>query len=204
MEKPNYLSISNKGSIRALLTSHATDNRQLYANPLSLSSTTKAGTRRCWRMPVIFGTKDTHMTTGTVKFFNADKGYGFIAPNDGGQDAFVHISAVERAGMHTLQKDQSVSYELETDQRGKTSAVNLQAAIISTPVMSPATWVRDGGKNSHMLARALDLQARAPRAGPATIYETHPPAIVIPSGARAIPFGSASALWVPASCIPPS
>ena len=68
------------------------------------------------------------MTTGTVKFFNADKGYGFIAPNDGGQDAFVHISAVERAGMSTLQKDQSVSYELETDQRGNTSAVNLQAA----------------------------------------------------------------------------
>jgi CspA family cold shock protein len=110
------------------LFERATDNRQLYATPLSLSSTTKAGMRRCWRMPVILGIKDTHMTTGTVKFFNADKGYGFIAPNDGGQDAFVHISAVERAGMSTLQKDQSVSYELETDQRGKTSAVNLQAA----------------------------------------------------------------------------
>ncbi len=68
------------------------------------------------------------MITGTVKFFNADKGYGFIAPNGGGDDAFVHISAVERAGMRTLDKDQSVSYELETDQRGKTSAVNLQAA----------------------------------------------------------------------------
>lgn len=68
------------------------------------------------------------MTTGTVKFFNVDKGYGFIAPNGGGNDAFVHISAVERAGMRTLDKDQSVSYELETDPRGKTSAVNLQAA----------------------------------------------------------------------------
>ena len=68
------------------------------------------------------------MITGTVKFFNADKGYGFIAPEGGGGDAFVHISAVERAGMHTLDKDQRVSYELETDQRGKTSAVNLQAA----------------------------------------------------------------------------
>ncbi|AOF99071.1 MAG: cold-shock protein [Blastomonas fulva] len=68
------------------------------------------------------------MITGTVKFFNADKGYGFIAPNGGGDDAFVHISAVERAGMRTLDKDQTVSYELETDQRGKTSAVNLQAA----------------------------------------------------------------------------
>jgi CspA family cold shock protein len=63
--------------------------------------------------------------TGTVKFFNADKGYGFIAPEDGGADAFVHISAVERAGMHTLNKDQRVSYELEIDRRGKASAVNL-------------------------------------------------------------------------------
>ena len=68
------------------------------------------------------------MITGTVKFFNADKGYGFIAPEDGGGDAFVHISAVERAGLRTLDKDQRVSYELETDRRGKTSAVNLQAA----------------------------------------------------------------------------
>jgi len=68
------------------------------------------------------------MITGTVKFFNTDKGYGFIAPETGGNDAFVHISAVERAGMTTLNKDQRVSYDLETDQRGKTSAVNLQAA----------------------------------------------------------------------------
>jgi len=68
------------------------------------------------------------MITGTVKFFNADKGYGFIAPENGGGDAFVHISAVERAGMRTLDKDQRVSYELETDRRGKTSAVNLQSA----------------------------------------------------------------------------
>src|SRR3546814_16503866 len=67
------------------------------------------------------------MITGTVKFFNTDKGYGFIAPEGGGDDAFVHISAVERAGMHTLNKDQRVSYELETDRRGKTSAVNLTA-----------------------------------------------------------------------------
>ncbi|HVF95038.1 MAG TPA: cold-shock protein [Sphingomonas sp.] len=68
------------------------------------------------------------MITGTVKFFNVDKGYGFIAPENGGGDAFVHISAVERAGMQTLNQDQRVSYELETDNRGKTSAVNLQAA----------------------------------------------------------------------------
>ena len=68
------------------------------------------------------------MPIGTVKFFNDSKGYGFIQPEDGTGDAFVHISAVERAGMRTLQKDQRVSYELEEDRRGKTSAVNLQAA----------------------------------------------------------------------------
>lgn len=68
------------------------------------------------------------MITGTVKFFNSDKGYGFIAPEGGAQDAFVHISAVERAGLRTLEKNQKVSYELETDSRGKTSAVNLQLA----------------------------------------------------------------------------
>lgn len=68
------------------------------------------------------------MPTGTVKFFNADKGYGFIQPEDGGNDAFVHISAVEAAGMRTLDRDQRVSYELEQDRRGKMSAVNLQSA----------------------------------------------------------------------------
>ena len=68
------------------------------------------------------------MPVGKVKFFNAQKGYGFIQPEDGGQDAFVHISAVERAGMRTLNQDQKVSYELQQDQRGKTSAVNLQQA----------------------------------------------------------------------------
>jgi CspA family cold shock protein len=68
------------------------------------------------------------MPIGTVKFFNEQKGYGFIAPEDGGNDAFVHISAVERAGMRTLEKDQRVSYEMEEDRRGKMSAVNLQSA----------------------------------------------------------------------------
>jgi len=65
------------------------------------------------------------MPVGTVKFFNSDKGYGFIAPDGGGNDSFVHISAVERAGLATLNKDQKVSYELEVDRRGKQSAVNL-------------------------------------------------------------------------------
>jgi CspA family cold shock protein len=68
------------------------------------------------------------MPVGTVKFFNETKGYGFIQPEDGGNDAFVHISAVERAGMRTLHKEQRVNYELEEDRRGKTSAVNLSAA----------------------------------------------------------------------------
>lgn len=68
------------------------------------------------------------MPIGTVKFFNTEKGYGFIAPDGGAPDNFVHISAVERAGMATLQKDQRVKYELETDRRGKTSAVDLESA----------------------------------------------------------------------------
>jgi CspA family cold shock protein len=68
------------------------------------------------------------MPIGTVKFFNTDKGYGFIAAEDGSGDSFVHISAVERSGMATLLKDQRVSFELEEDRRGKMSAVNLQPA----------------------------------------------------------------------------
>ncbi len=68
------------------------------------------------------------MTIGTVKFFNTDKGYGFIAPEDGGDDSFVHITAVQAAGMQTLDKDQRVSYDVETGQNGKKSAVNIQSA----------------------------------------------------------------------------
>ena len=67
------------------------------------------------------------MATGKVKWFNDQKGYGFIKPDEGGNDIFVHISAVERSGLKTLQDDQSVSYELYTDERrGKTSAVDLK------------------------------------------------------------------------------
>jgi CspA family cold shock protein len=68
------------------------------------------------------------MPTGTVKFFNQDKGYGFIAPEGGGNDAFVHISAVERSGMGTLRENQRVSYDLEQDRRGKMAACNLRDA----------------------------------------------------------------------------
>lgn len=68
------------------------------------------------------------MPIGTVKFFNTDRGYGFIAPEDGGKDSFVHISAVQAAGMVTLEADQRVSYDVERGQNGKESAVNLASA----------------------------------------------------------------------------
>ncbi|WP_298959436.1 cold-shock protein [uncultured Methylobacterium sp.] len=69
------------------------------------------------------------METGTVKWFNDQKGYGFIQPDNGGKDVFVHISAVERAGLRGLVEGQKVSYEMQTDKRsGKVSAGNLQAA----------------------------------------------------------------------------
>ncbi|MFM5918384.1 MAG: cold-shock protein [Novosphingobium sp.] len=66
--------------------------------------------------------------TGTVKFFNDDKGYGFIQPDDGSNDSFVHISAVQAAGMDTLSKEQRVNYDVEKGSNGKESAVNLSAA----------------------------------------------------------------------------
>ena len=67
--------------------------------------------------------------TGTVKFFNTTKGFGFIQPDDGGNDVFVHISAVERAGLGTLREGQKISYEIVADRRsGKSSADNLRAA----------------------------------------------------------------------------
>lgn len=67
------------------------------------------------------------MATGTVKWFNATKGFGFIQPDEGGNDVFVHITAVERAGLRGLKEGQKISYELATE-KGKTSAVNLQEA----------------------------------------------------------------------------
>ena len=68
------------------------------------------------------------MTIGTVKFFNEDKGYGFIQPDDGSSDSFVHRSAVQAAGMMSLSKDQKLNYDVEAGQNGKSSAVNLSTA----------------------------------------------------------------------------
>jgi len=68
------------------------------------------------------------MAVGTVKWFNSQKGFGFIQPDDGSKDVFVHISTVERAGMGSLNEGQKLTFELERGQQGKTSAVNLQAA----------------------------------------------------------------------------
>jgi len=65
------------------------------------------------------------MTTGTVKFFNVDRGYGFIEPEDGSKDAFVHISAIERAGLSSLSEGQKVSYEVQPGRDGKSAAENL-------------------------------------------------------------------------------
>ncbi|TWI28227.1 cold-shock protein [Paracoccus sulfuroxidans] len=67
------------------------------------------------------------MPTGTVKWFNQTKGYGFIAPDDGGNDVFVHITALERAGLRELAEGQKLSYQLETGRNGKTGAVDLKA-----------------------------------------------------------------------------
>jgi CspA family cold shock protein len=70
----------------------------------------------------------TGMATGKVKWFNAQKGFGFIQPTSGGADVFVHITALERAGMDSLQEGQTLSYDLEQGQRGRVSAVNLKSA----------------------------------------------------------------------------
>ncbi len=67
------------------------------------------------------------MATGTVKFFNTTKGFGFIAPDGGGKDVFVHICAVERSGMAGLNEGQKVSFDLEKDRQGRDSAANLKA-----------------------------------------------------------------------------
>ena len=84
------------------------------------------------------------MPIGTVKFFNESKGYGFIQPDEGGQDAFVHITAVERAGMNSLRENQRIAYDLEEDRRGKMAATNLRSADDAAPARQIAQ--SDGGE----------------------------------------------------------
>ena len=71
---------------------------------------------------------ETQMATGTVKWFNGQKGFGFIEPDEGGKDVFVHISAVERSGLGSLREGQKVSFDLEKDRQGRSSATNLRPA----------------------------------------------------------------------------
>jgi CspA family cold shock protein len=101
---------SVRGASQAPLLVSPTDNLMLR--------TLSRGATCLWR---------DSMPTGTVKWFNPSKGFGFIQPSDKSKDVFVHISAVERAGLATLNENQSISYELEQGQNGKTSAVDLKA-----------------------------------------------------------------------------
>src|SRR5713101_3511540 len=98
------------------------------------------------------------MATGTVKWFNAQKGYGFIQPDDGTKDVFVHISAVERSGMGNLREGQKLNYELERGQQGKTSAVNLRAG----PLHDRAPASR-GGQHPAIPYQKQDRRARTGR-----------------------------------------
>jgi cold shock protein len=84
---------------------------------------------KVWPLRVRFNRRNDFVATGTVKWFNDQKGYGFIQPDSGGKDVFVHISAVERAGLRGLTEGQKISYEVEADRRtGKESAVDLKTA----------------------------------------------------------------------------
>jgi len=82
-----------------------------------------------WAMNAILRFKEMTMANGTVKFFNGQKGFGFIAQDGGGPDVFVHVSAVERAGMRGLAEGQKITFDIEADRKsGKSAATNLQAA----------------------------------------------------------------------------
>jgi len=85
------------------------------------------------------------MAVGTVKWFNEMKGFGFIQPDEGGPDAFVHITAVEKAGMRTLRENQRVAYDLQEDRPGKMSATNLRSA---DDAASPQSSADDGAEPS--------------------------------------------------------
>jgi cold shock protein len=125
MDPPRTLQIVEHAPISVGLTSPASETDAF--GPLS-SFQASLAPPRLLRAGNLCMRKDPIMAIGTVKFFNMDRGYGFITNEAGGPDAFVHISAVERAGMGSLKEGQKVSYELETGQNGKTSAVNLADA----------------------------------------------------------------------------
>jgi len=97
--------------------------------PLAVSSfdNRPALSGHAFREHHLFYLKEITMAVGTVKFFDAQKGFGFIVPDEGGKDSFVHISAVERAGFATLRENQRLNYEVEMDKRGRASAVNLES-----------------------------------------------------------------------------
>jgi CspA family cold shock protein len=96
----------------------------LFQNPMLNRRRSSAATRTS-----PYRKQTRHMAQGTVKWFNSQKGFGFIQPDDGGKDVFVHISAVERAGLHGLNEGQKVTYEVVADRKtGKTSAQNLASA----------------------------------------------------------------------------
>jgi CspA family cold shock protein len=92
--------------------------------PISSRLSILIASARCGAASYVLGTTD--MQTGTVKFYNGQKGFGFIQPEDGSKDVFVHISALDRAGLGGLVEGQKVNYELETGRDGRTSAANLQ------------------------------------------------------------------------------
>ena len=100
---------------------------ELFAIRLSQARKPDRGPCGAWARPVLCAVNivEMEMATGTVKWFNPTKGYGFIQPSGGGRDVFVHISAVERAGLSSLNEGQAVEFEIESN-RGKESAVNLK------------------------------------------------------------------------------
>src|SRR5947209_5225796 len=119
-----HLSFPVRHPISAVLQAPMTVFRR-FAAPISFTCFSSISGFEFFSSP---SNKEIDMPTGTVKFFDNAKGYGFITNEAGGNDAFVHISAVEAAGMSTLEKEQRLSYELENGKGGKSSAVNLQTA----------------------------------------------------------------------------
>lgn len=117
------------GLIRAALNNEARDSRSWGGRRgTAVSPIVQLAVVRDWRTPQIGQKGDESMPTGTVKWFNPTKGYGFIAPDTGGKDVFVHISAVQKAGLRSLNEGQKLGFEIEQQQNGRSAAVNLSQA----------------------------------------------------------------------------